>query len=561
MSGRVAKLDAQISAISRKTGLSECGKDWLIAALDPFHDTQLPRLEGIPDLADSPSVVQCIKQTMTISCPAAITTGTWDCHVIDLPFDNLQSMGSAQIGGYATGTIGAGSAGNSFVNYPTGGNLRSFGGLTAVAVQTGQSTNPVAPPQNQISSLVTPGAFSTGNYRKVASGFEVLSVGPKLYKSGTVYAYRSSVPSFDNTSTLAFNASNNTTGAITQGPIYNQFLHIPSPPFFAADAEVMPGTRSWEAEKGVYIVSRFNTSKAPRMNSNYSQPIMVDSATSNNTSPQSSVSMPTLTYVSTGTTPVQQYGWDPCVWNNQDISGAYFTGLNLQDVLTINYNIYIERFPTISDQNLLVLATPSPPMDDLALEIYSQVSRLMPVGVPQAENGLGDWFKGIVSTISNVVSPIAKIFGMATGNPVAHAIGGAADLAGYISGKSSAQLVKENRALGKFASTAGRELTAPNSYSNPFNGLGLGTVARRKGLSARSIVKELDQEEKREMSGKTKRKGNKVPNAPAMSKKLTRELDSLVRNKMRPKASLRKQIRVKKFVIKNNGKYMRSQRK
>lgn len=434
MSAKVARADSKLDRITGAIGVSECGKDWLKIALDPFHDTQVAHLEGVPDLSDSPSVVQCIKQTMTCSVPPNLTTGqTWDLHLVDLPWDNLQNMSNCSIGS-STAIPFTGS--NDPVNFNIAGvpstvAARAIGGLTAMAVLTGNSTNislvqnNTGTPGSYYKSLTIPSAYTNGNYRKIASGFEGISVGPALYKSGTVYCYRQAVPTNDNSSDWSVNSYNATTGANVYSTRVD-VLPFSGPPTNIADADLLPGTRSWEAMKGAYVVSRFNTSKAPRFSNNFAQPLMIDSYTSNNTSLYHTVSTPTSITYGGGTTPPTAYVYDSCVWNNQDMSGIYFSGLNAQDVITVNYNVYIERFPTISDLNLIVLATPSPQMDDAAMSLYSAISREMPVGVPQEENGLGDWFSGIVNTISSVVSPIARMIP----HPLAQAIAGVSDIAG-----------------------------------------------------------------------------------------------------------------------------------
>lgn len=70
--GRVARSEALLSSISRKAGITEDGKQWLIAALDPFHDNPI-HCNGFPDNRSDASVVQCVKQSVQISCPSVIT--------------------------------------------------------------------------------------------------------------------------------------------------------------------------------------------------------------------------------------------------------------------------------------------------------------------------------------------------------------------------------------------------------------------------------------------------------------------------------------------------------
>jgi len=80
--------------------------------------------------------------------------------------------------------------------------------------------------------------------------------------------------------------------------------------------------------------------------------------------------------------------------------------LSLQTTLFIRWNLYIERFPDSSLPDLVVLATPSPEYDPKALEAYSIALQDMPVAVPVAENGIGDWFSGVVNKISSVVGNV-----------------------------------------------------------------------------------------------------------------------------------------------------------
>jgi len=91
------------------------------------------------------------------------------------------------------------------------------------------------------------------------------------------------------------------------------------------------------------------------------------------------------------------------------MSGAYFTGLSNSTTLTVNYIVYIERFPTQDDLDLIVSAKRSPEYDIKALEAYSIISQSLPVAVPFDENGLGDWFKSAVNAASEYISPVLKM--------------------------------------------------------------------------------------------------------------------------------------------------------
>jgi len=85
--------------------------------------------------------------------------------------------------------------------------------------------------------------------------------------------------------------------------------------------------------------------------------------------------------------------------------GAYFSGLSAATTLQVNTIYIVERFPTAQETDLVVLAKPSCRADHAAIELYSEVSRMMPVGVPQRMNGLGEWFSDAVSAASDFLSP------------------------------------------------------------------------------------------------------------------------------------------------------------
>lgn len=51
--------------------LTENGKAYVIAALDPFHDLQIQHLRGIPDYETQPSIIRTVKQSFQITSSGA----------------------------------------------------------------------------------------------------------------------------------------------------------------------------------------------------------------------------------------------------------------------------------------------------------------------------------------------------------------------------------------------------------------------------------------------------------------------------------------------------------
>jgi len=109
-------------------------------------------------------------------------------------------------------------------------------------------------------------------------------------------------------------------------------------------------------------------------------------------------------------------------------SGAYFTGLSNSTTLQLNATYYIERFPTQQDSALVVLARNSCHGDHIALDLYSEIIKEMPVGVPQRMNGLGEWFADAVSTATDFISPVLSAIPL----PMAQAAGAGLKTVGNI---------------------------------------------------------------------------------------------------------------------------------
>lgn len=79
-------------ASSPQTTFTLSGKDWFVAAADPFHDTPLKHLAGWPDVEVGMSVVRCVKQQATISKPSGFPDANWDCHLALLPWLNAETF-------------------------------------------------------------------------------------------------------------------------------------------------------------------------------------------------------------------------------------------------------------------------------------------------------------------------------------------------------------------------------------------------------------------------------------------------------------------------------------
>lgn len=409
-SSSVARSEKILDRLAREEHLTEAAKQWLTVTLDPFHDTPT-NCTGIPDSQTGDSVVQCIKSSVTIAKPSGITTGTWDCHVVMSPFfansasplqfvSGFSEANNAQPLWYDYNQVDRGTGPITIASYATGNNSgfpNPFAG--------GNPTNTV---QNQ-TILNLNGNYTNGDYRVVSQGFEVVNTTAVLNQQGLCTVYRSPVPSIEDATikqTVELDGGSidkelRVTGAV-------QYLPIQNVPVSPAQALTLPGTKQWHAKEGCYVVARLNDCDTATMNNSWLQPL-IDRGNPDSASGVSYY-FPRLGTTTFGTTtPVKLANVRPIQWSNMDISGAFFTGLSLETTLTFNWNIYIERFPAISEYDLVVIAKPSPSYCPMAFEVYKAVAQNLPVGCMQKENGLGDWFRDAVGTVAEFVQPIAAM--------------------------------------------------------------------------------------------------------------------------------------------------------
>jgi len=387
-----------------RMGGTQCGADWCIAALDPFHDSAISDLRGFPDGACMKSVVEVVTSAATISCPSSITTGTWEAQIVnwnwltsmvliqgwltgDSPIENNRAAPAFLMNG-ATNSLTTGG-----LSWTTGAsNFSSVGGLAS-----GQ-LNPAS-------------AYLLGNHRVIGQAFEVRSVGPALYRAGVSYLWRLPAGSPELAPIVNF---------IQQGasPVTanNKSYIIDAIPINITDAELIPDTVMLKAEEGCYVVSRMNSlEQSPTADPLVSPIIRYRLSTNNDSS-----NYPLSTAYGTGTLQSNGATVGANTWtgpgqpqvvqvSKMDLNGAIFTGLNPQDVLEVRVRWIIEKFPTLDEPTIMILATPSPQYDPIALEAYSRIIYRLPVGVPVRENGLGDWFRQAASSLGSIAGPILSM--------------------------------------------------------------------------------------------------------------------------------------------------------
>jgi len=390
-----ARSERLLNAIGSKVGLTECGRDWLISAVDPYHDSPL-NVSGYPDTNEAASVVQVVKLSTTLAAPSGVS-GNWDAHIHQFPW-----LGSAL--NTSTQFLQGSDSGNVFL-IGTGANPSgsSWNGLSVDRVASGNATYAYAGTTvtNPFTTQLTP--YLSNEFRVIGMGFEVINTTSELNIQGLVTSYRQPMPDLDCAKTILVNnwTSNAPSGGGNYG--YMDVLRSVPPPPSTNAAMLLEGTRQWKAKEGCYVVPTMNSSEVPTGTNNCSLIL-----TSNPGDPnyamisQPSVSI-TYTYESGTLGLLSAFETNVTKFNH---SGAYFSGLSNTTTLQLNAIYIIERFPTNQETDLVVLAKPSCRNDSAALELYSEVIRTMPTGVPQRMNGLGEWFADAVSSAKDFIAPV-----------------------------------------------------------------------------------------------------------------------------------------------------------
>lgn len=415
----VRKSDEILTALSKSGALTEDGKAWLIAAIDPFHDEDI-RLAGYPDLLNSNSVVQLVKKQVQISAPAGLPTGAnWDCNMTLWP-----TLRSGELNGY--------------MKYSNNGALSDFtpfpgfavGGFTCISGQSGNTLGFAGPgvvPSVNNSNLLQCLEYMKGNMRVIGMAFEVINTTADMYKQGQVLVYK-----------MPTKATNTNVGQTV--PVPNGIVNIATfaktmrlPPATLAAAELLYGSRKWAASEGAYVIARQNDMDNP-----FDMPVPVPIVYTGD----DLTAFGTQNYVATySTNQIYQGSGDTGIISPFDLSGAFFTGLSASTTLTVTVRWILERVPGPAEFDLVVLASPSSRYDPVAMECYSHAVGQMPPGVMLKENPLGEWFKKALTGISAWAPKIGTALGTiipgaaTVGNIVGKVAGGGTKLVELVESK------------------------------------------------------------------------------------------------------------------------------
>lgn len=362
------------------------GKEWLTAALDPFHDYN-HQIAGYPDADVSQTTVSCYQYEIPVKNPGVGAADTWDCHIFSTP----QMFPTTNPAYTQTADWSKFTEPVAPVSYPTGP-------LSIVCATSGTALGwPLVAPANfSASCLPAPGTedLTSGVSRVIAMGFEVHNTTAEIYKQGSVTTYR--MPQAKSQNTSLFSNSGATSYGVVKG------YRFAYPPSTVAQANLLKGTRTWEAKDGVYATCFQSTVQNPLLKMANEHGLFDPTSDPG----QAATVSGTPLYAGLPSSNPTTYVPSANQFMPYDTTGAIFTGLSSQTTLTVKLRVYVERAPTWNEPSLAVLASPSAGYDVLALELYAQAVNMLPAAVKVNENAAGDWWKAVLRVIKHVAGPV-----------------------------------------------------------------------------------------------------------------------------------------------------------
>lgn len=372
MSSRAANAEAKIHKVCRGLGITPDGEIWLKNAIDPFPDCKR-RIVGYPDTVRTPSITQYFRDELSITAPASVSSGNWDCNIFHPGFMGSQQLKDTPHENFNRFTVAGQPADISDASMITVCSAASGAALTPYTI-----TDKIAP-------LVS---LSSTPWRTVSLGFEVFNNTAPLTKQGGVVTWRQGAK-FGEKRPVQLADTMTTKITASQSQIFNAF------PYTSQSALGLEGSLEWEAADGVYCVGvgaqPTNELKGGLPVFNYIGGI------------PGFVFGPTLTAATNTVTP-QCYESD----SSFDQFGAYFTGLSHDTALKVVVHYIIERFPTKNDSDLKSMAMPSIPYDPSALELYCKITSTIPTGTEVENNFLGAFISGLATVAQHLAPPLVK---------------------------------------------------------------------------------------------------------------------------------------------------------
>jgi hypothetical protein len=435
--------------VTKKDGITKSGNDWILQALDGFHDSQLKPTD-YPDGPQGKLVIYHPTLEVNVAKPPNLASGaTWDFHLTTQPFyggtDSLVGFNaSINTAGASLGAVGNGRGStitmvtndNGFVAAPVIMDRRPSGDLTFTSGGSVAALN--------YGCVDIPKQYTEGPTRVVGMAVEVVNTTPELYRGGRVDAYELPMRPIESDAVLcgleqngAEVFYNNLSSGNSASPVYYRtparVVAVAQPPSRVAQAALPDNSLYWPAKHGGYFNAVFE--KPPPMSApNQIWPAWYAGDPAVGNVPQvyngpwpsaypgnGSLARRLVAWNVTnspspvGLTPSSPYEFHAYLNRIGVIpisrKGLYFTGLSEQTTLSVRVRFYIVRIPSINEPDIYNLALPPPKVDRRVWELYAEIVSKLPVACRFDENPLGEWFKDVLGTVARWAPTVGNLVG------------------------------------------------------------------------------------------------------------------------------------------------------
>lgn len=397
-----------LQSLADNKKITQEGKEWLTLALDPFHDYN-KQVAGYPDADASQTVVSCYQYQTDVSSGGS---QNWDCHIYSGCVAKPENVSVFSL-----------DAGWKSIQEPNPVEQTTWmhGPLTIEKHGTpGHSFEPSIPAgvTPLVTTLPAPGNtdLCAGITRVIGMGFEIHNTTAEVSKQGSITCYR--MPQMG--SQFQMRAKNAASTFVTS--VVGEMRRLR--PCNVAQANLLKGTRTWNASEGAYCTVLQNSIHNP-LKQLESQQVLYNGGSTTGTVATVVASQWDAQGAGAAAPSATASAFEPNQLLPFDTTGVFLTGLSSQTTLTVKLKVYVERAPTWTEPNLAVLASPSAGYDVKALELYAQVVNHLPPGVKVNDNAFGDWWRAVVSLLKvaaptvgialNTVVPGAGLIGMGVG--------------------------------------------------------------------------------------------------------------------------------------------------
>lgn len=424
-------------------------RNFLLAALDPYHDSEFPVPIGYPDGCTQRSVVRCINMSTTVGKEGE-PTGAWNCIMSTQPFlDSIALRRTGMVPGTEREATTVIEWDGTTEGYSGPAEIQRFINIDQYEASDTTGWSDISRQNASIGGFEVEARYIEGLGRVIGVGIEVHNVTPELYRGGTVTV--GEIPQSSCTDyplNLVYRDPIDGGTGFNYNNVVSKVKPLVGRPDSLYEAMQYPGTRQWEAKDGIYMVLPLITTENEPSTAEYTTPMIEGPLHLESVSGTINTSPILVCPTNPGTTIAKvRHVSGPMKWTPLASKFAYFTGLSAETKLTFNVRVFYESFPTTADRDILPLATPSPDIDPHALALYQHCMTHLPIAVPVGENGLGEWFAQAVVEFSDVVGLGLSAMGVPFGAQMA---GGAKALANtYLKVQSN-----KKKTAGKPRSTA-----------------------------------------------------------------------------------------------------------